>query len=75
VFLSHALADDDIALEEVDDGLWNILFYSSLIGRFDQRTCIITGADFRHSKGRGIKPKSVTHVPGRLLPIIPVAHA
>ena len=51
VFLSHSLADDDIALEEVDDGLWTILFYQSLIGRFDQRTGIITGADFRHSKG------------------------
>lgn len=51
VFLSHALADDHIALEEVDDGLWNILFYNSLIGRFDQRTNIITGADFRRSKG------------------------
>jgi hypothetical protein len=50
VFLSHALADDYIALEEVDDGLWDIVFYKSLLGRFDQRTGTITGADFRHTK-------------------------
>ena len=50
LFLSNALCDEYIALEEVDDGLWNIIFYNSLLGRFDQSTSLITGADFRGSK-------------------------
>ena len=50
LFLSNALCDEYIALEEVDDGLWNIVFYNSLLGRFDQSTNLITGADFRGSK-------------------------
>ena len=49
IFLSHALEDEYIALEEIDDGLWNILFYNTLLGRFDQATSTITGADFRTS--------------------------
>jgi putative transposase len=51
IFLSHALAGDYIALEEVDDGLWNILFYNTLLGRFDQRTNAITGAGSRSWNG------------------------
>jgi hypothetical protein len=37
VFLSTALAGHDIALEEIEDGLWNIVFYRTLLGRFDER--------------------------------------
>jgi transposase InsO family protein len=51
MFLSHALADEYVGLEEIDDGLWNILFYGTLLGRFDQATNAITGADFRTTKG------------------------
>jgi len=43
-FLSQALNGDDIGLEEVSDGLWNILYYDTLLGRFDERTKTITGA-------------------------------
>ncbi len=41
-----------IALEEIDDGLWNILFYTTLLGRFDEASGRITGADFRSEQGR-----------------------
>lgn len=43
-FLSQALNGDDIGLEEVKDGVWNILYYDTLLGRFDERTETITGA-------------------------------
>jgi transposase InsO family protein len=43
-FLSQALNGEHIGLEEIDDGIWNILFYDTLLGRFDERTNNITGA-------------------------------
>lgn len=52
VFLSQALNGEYIALEEIDDGLWNILFYTTLLGRFDEASGRITGADFRSEQGR-----------------------
>jgi transposase InsO family protein len=42
-FLSHALAGEDIGLEEVGDGVWSIVYYRTLLGRIDQRTGQITG--------------------------------
>jgi putative transposase len=47
LFLSHALDQELIALEEIDDGLWNILYYNTLLGRFSRHTGKITGASFR----------------------------
>lgn len=44
-FLSNALADEHIGLEEVGDGLWNIVYYKTLLGRIDERTGRITGVD------------------------------
>ncbi len=43
-FLSNALAQEDIALEEIGDGVWNIIYYETLLGRIDERTGLITGA-------------------------------
>jgi putative transposase len=42
-FLSNALRDEYIGLEEVDDGVWNIVYYSTLLGRIDEKTLLITG--------------------------------
>jgi transposase InsO family protein len=44
IFLSQALNGEDVGLEEVQDGVWNILYYDTLLGRFDERTKAITGA-------------------------------
>jgi hypothetical protein len=44
-FLSHALKGEDIGLEEVDDGIWNIVYYSTILGRVNQHTGKITGND------------------------------
>jgi len=44
VFLSQALAGENVGFEEIDDGLWNIVFYDTLLGRYDQETSLITGA-------------------------------
>jgi hypothetical protein len=44
IFLSQALNGEDIGLEELHDGVWNILYYDTLLGRFDERTKAITGA-------------------------------
>ena len=35
---------EPIGLEEVDDGIWNIVYYETLLGRIDQESCEITGA-------------------------------
>jgi putative transposase len=43
-FLSQALNGEDVGLEQVADGVWNILYYETLLGRFDERTNSITGA-------------------------------
>jgi putative transposase len=42
-FLSNALRDQHIGLEEVADGIWNIVYYRTLLGRIDERTNLITG--------------------------------
>jgi transposase InsO family protein len=42
-FLSNALADEYIGLEEVGEGVWSIIYYSTLIGRIDERSRYITG--------------------------------
>jgi transposase InsO family protein len=49
-FLSQALNNEYIGLEQIDDGLWNILYYETLLGRFDDHTHTITGAHFRKEK-------------------------
>jgi putative transposase len=43
-FLSQALNEECVGFEEVQDGLWNILYYTTLLGRVDERTHSITGA-------------------------------
>jgi transposase InsO family protein len=43
-FLSQALNEEYVGFEEVQDGVWNILHYTTLLGRFDERTHTITGA-------------------------------
>jgi putative transposase len=36
--LSGVLAHEQVALEEVDDGIWSVFFYNTLLGRLDERT-------------------------------------
>jgi transposase InsO family protein len=42
-FLSQVLQGQDVGLEEIEDGIWNIVFYRTLLGRLDTRTHLITG--------------------------------
>ncbi len=42
-FLSQALKNQDVGLEEVADGIWNIVYYTTLLGKIDERTLLITG--------------------------------
>ena len=37
VFLSQALKQEWIALEEVEDGIWSVYFYDVLLARLDER--------------------------------------
>lgn len=43
IFLSDALIHEDIALEEVADGLWSLYFYTVLLARLDERDYKING--------------------------------
>jgi len=42
-FLTGVLVGQDVGLEEVADGIWNIVYYRTLLGRLDERTLQITG--------------------------------
>ena len=42
-FLSQTLKGEDIGLEEVGDGIWNIVYYRTLLGKIDERDLLITG--------------------------------
>ena len=42
-FLSTALKGEWIGLEETDDGIWDIVFFNTLLGRIDNRDGTITG--------------------------------
>ena len=48
VFLSEVLRGEDVALEEVDDDCWNLVYYTTLLARWDGRTQQLTSA---HSAG------------------------
>ena len=37
-FLSQALRNEHIGLEEVADGIWNIVHNSTLLGKIDERS-------------------------------------
>lgn len=52
LYLSTALKQHRIGLEEVDDGIWSVFFCDVLLGRIDERKALITGQ------------LGVTHVPG-----------
>jgi len=52
LYLSTALRQHRIGLEEVDDGIWSLYFCDVLLGRIDERTALRTGQ------------LGVTHVPG-----------
>lgn len=42
-FLSQTLKNEDIGLEEVGNGIWNIVYYRTLLGKIDERSLLITG--------------------------------
>jgi putative transposase len=44
-FLSETLAGADIAFEEIGDGIWNIVYYRILLGRFDGRSGRVSDAE------------------------------
>lgn len=43
LFVSETLGGEDIGLEEVLDGIWNIVYYRTLLGRIDVRSGRLTG--------------------------------
>jgi transposase InsO family protein len=46
-FLSQALGGEWVGLEALDDGVWNVIYYNTLLGRLNEHTDKITGASFR----------------------------
>ena len=43
LYLSTALRQHRIGLEEVDDGIWSLSFCDVLLGRIDERRALIKG--------------------------------
>lgn len=43
LFVSEILRGEDLGLEEVADGVWNLVYYRTLLGRIDVRSGEITG--------------------------------
>ena len=42
-YLSKALLGEDVGFEEVDDEIWNIVYYNTILGRIALKTGKITG--------------------------------
>jgi hypothetical protein len=49
-FLSQALGGELVGLEALDDGIWNVIYYNTLLGRLNEHTDKITGASFRSER-------------------------
>jgi len=47
VNVSHVLMEEDVGLEEVADGIWNLYFGPLLLGRFDERERWLYGARYQ----------------------------
>jgi putative transposase len=43
LYLSTALKQHRVGLEEVDDGIWSLYFCDVLLGRIDERTALVKG--------------------------------
>ncbi len=43
LYLANAMVDQQLGLEETDDGIWAIHFNTMLLATFDERDYIITG--------------------------------
>jgi transposase InsO family protein len=65
VFLSEALAGEDVGFEEVDDGVWTIFFGAVPLGRFDERHHkvypLATISAGRSASAAGCAPAITTH--------------
>jgi len=42
-FLSNGLKGEEVGLEEIDDGICNIVYYNTILGRIDRQSGKITG--------------------------------
>jgi len=42
---ANVLADECVGVEQLGDGLWNIVCYETLLGRTDEKTGRITGVE------------------------------
>ena len=42
-FLTETLHGEDVGFEEIHDGIWNIVYYRTLLGRIDLRSGHLTG--------------------------------
>jgi transposase InsO family protein len=42
LFISEVFRGEDLGLEEIDDGIWNLVYYRTLLGRIDVRSGLIT---------------------------------
>jgi len=47
VNVSHVLMEEDVGLEEVPDGIWNLYFGPLLLGRFDEEERWLYGARYQ----------------------------
>ena len=45
IFISEALAGEHLGFEEVDDAIWNIVYYRTLLGRLDAHARKVTRAE------------------------------
>jgi len=43
IFLTQALHHENVGLEEIDDGLWRVVYYQTPLGLLDERTGRVTG--------------------------------
>lgn len=63
LYVGHALIEQHLGFEEVDDGIWDVFFGSLPIGRFDERKLQLIGTLGTHYRcgKRGDRHPSTTH--------------
>ena len=55
VNVSHVLAEEYVAFEEIDDGVWSVAFGPLVLGRFDERAlCIVDANGYTSRNPRGV---------------------
>lgn len=62
--VGHALIEENVGMEEVNDGVWSVYFGALIIGRFDEREMRLVGTFSTHYRSGKRRDRDRTEPPG-----------